>query len=144
MKKFIIFFPILFIVTLVFPNNLSWFSHAQKVNKEINLSIFSSSNYSTAAYDDAQATIEVTISKIKGDKKAVLSKQFYKAMQLKQFPSFSNAITKKMSINNTVGNSEVLMVTYTISYNSNGSIITFENNQVINKETAKDDINISI
>ena len=144
MKKFIIFFPILFIVTLVFPNNLSWFNHAQKVNKEINLSIFSSSNYSTAAYDDAQATIEVTISKIKGDKKAVLSKQFYKAMQLKQFPSFSNAITKKMSINNTIGNSEVLMVTYTIRYNSNGSIITFENNQVIDKETAKDDINISI
>ncbi len=144
MKKLIIFLPILFIVTLVFPNNLSLFSHTQKVNKEINLSIFSSSNYSAAAYDDARATIEITISKINGDKKVVLSKQSYQSMQLKQFPLVAKAISKKLNIDNVVGSNEILMVTYTISYDSNGSVITFENNEVINKKTASDHIDISI
>ena len=144
MKKLIIFLPILFIVTLVFPNNLSFFSHAEKVNKEISLSIFSGSNYGAAAYDDADATITVTISKINGDKKVVLDKQSYAAMQLKQFPSAAHAISKKMNISNMVGNSEILMVTYTVSYSSNGSTIIFENNQIVNKETAKENITISI
>ncbi len=144
MKKLIIFLPVLFIVTLVFPNNLSLFSRAQKVNKEINLSIFSGSNYNTAAYDDANATVEITVNKINGNKKTVLSRQSYKAVQLKQYPFADKAITKMFTVNSLMGNNEILMITYTISYNSNGSVITFENNQVLNKNTSKDDINISI
>ena len=144
MKKLIIFLPILFIVTLVFPNNLSWFHHSQKVNKEIKLSIFTQNNYSSAAYDDAQATVAVTVSKVMDNKKLIISRQSFTALQLKQFPSAINAITKQLSIDEVMKSNEMLMVTYTISYNSNGSILTFENNEIVNKETAKDTINIAI
>ena len=144
MKKLIIILPVLFIVTLVFPNNLSFFRNAQMVNKEINLSLFTKNNYSSAVYDDAQATVEVTISKIKGSKQVIIGKQVFTPLQLKQFPTVANAIKTKMTVRDVMNHNETLIVTYNVSYNSNGSVIKFENNEIMNKETGKDNISIKI
>ncbi len=111
MKKLLIFLPVMFVVTLVFPNNLSFFNHSQQVNKEINLSIFSNNNYSTAAYDDAQATVKVTVSKVSENKTVVIGKKTYNALQLKQFPSAADAISKKFMVSGNLSGNELLMVT---------------------------------
>ncbi len=144
MKKLIIILPVLFIVTLVFPNNLSLFRSAQNVNKEINLSIFTDNNYRLAAYDNQQATIEVTVSKVKNNQQVILSKQVFTPLQLKQFPTASNAINTKLNVNDVMSRNEILIVTYSVSYNSNGSVIVVENNEVMSKETGKDNISIKI
>lgn len=144
MKKLIIILPILFIVTLVFPNNLSLFTSTQKVAKEINLSIFTENNYRFAAYDGQQATIEVTISKIKNNQQVILRKEVFTPLQLKQFPTVANAINAKLNVNDVMNRNETLLVTYRVSYNSKGSVIVLENNEVVNKETGKDNISIKI
>lgn len=144
MKKLIIILPILFIVTLVFPNNLSLFSSKQKVSKEISLSIFTENNYNLPAYADQQATIEVTVSKVKNNQQVVLSKEVFTPLQLKQFPTAANAINTKLNVKDVMSRSETLMVTYSISYNSKGSVIVVENNEIINKETGKDNISVKI
>ena len=144
MKKLLIFLPVMFIVTLVFPNNLSFFNHTQKVHKEINFSISSQSNYSSAAYDDAQAIVEVMVSKVDENKTVVLDKKSFKAMQLKEFPAAANAINKMITVDEYLSGNEMLMVTYTITYNSNGSVIKFQNIEPVSKESAKDLISINI
>lgn len=144
MKKLLIFIPVMMIVTLVFPNNISFLSKAQQVNKEINFSLFSGSNYTSAAYNDAQATVEITVSKMNAEKAVVIGKKTYSALQLKQFPAAANAINKKLTVSGKLAGNEALVVTYTITYNSNGSIITFADSKIISKETTKDNVNISI
>ena len=144
MKKLLILIPVLLMVTLVFPNNLSFFNKAQQVNKEINLSLFSGSNYNSAAYDDALASVEITVSKVTANKAVVIGKKTYSALQLKQFPAAANAINQKLMISGKLAGNEALVVTYTITYNSNGSIITFADSKMISKETATDNVNISI
>jgi hypothetical protein len=144
MKKLLIFLPVMFFVTLVFPNNLSLFSDAQYVQKDINLAVFSNSNYNLPAYDDAKATIEVTISKVDASTTTILSKKTFTALQLKQYPAAASAINNKLSISGNIKNNEVLLVTYTITYDTNGSILKFQNSEVINKQTTNDDINIVI
>ena len=144
MKKLLILLPVLFLVTFVFPSNLSFFNHTQLIHKEINVSVFSESNYNSAAYNDAQAVVEVTVSKIDENKTVVLNKKTYKAMELKQFPSAANAINKKLMVTDNLSGNEALMVTYSITYNSNGSVIKFQNSKLVNKKTAKDNINIKI
>ena len=144
MKKLIIILPVLFIVTLVFPNNLSLFRSAQNVNKEINLSIFTENNYGSAVYDNEQATIEVTVSKVKDNKQVIIGKQLFTPLQLKQFPTAANAINTKMNVRDVMNRNETLLVTYSVSYNSNGSVIKFENNEILNKEMGKDNISIKI
>ncbi len=144
MKKLLLFLPILFVVTLVFPNNLSLFISAQPIQKEISISLFSGSNYSAAAYDDARAMVVVTISKQDAHHRVIIGKRTYRATALKQFPSAGNAFVDTFQLAGTVKNNEQLMVTYTITYNSNGSVITFENKDIIPKESATDTIIISI
>ena len=144
MKKLLIFLPILFLVTFVFSNNLSLFSHSKKVDKEIHLSIFSNSNYNASVYDNDQAIIEVTVSKMDKNKIVIINKQSYKALQLKQYPSAANAISKNVKVNATFNGDELLLITYTITYNSNGSILSFQNSEVVNKDTENDNINIKI
>ena len=136
--------PVLMIVTLVFPNNLSFSNKAQQINKEINLSLFSESNYNVPAYDDAQATVEITVSKTNENKVVMIGKKLYSALQLKQFPAAGNAINKKFLVSGKLNGNEALVITYTITYNSNGSLITFEDSKIVSRKTAKDNINIVI
>ena len=144
MKKLLIFLPVMFIVTLVFPNNISLFNHTQSVQKEIHFSIFSGSDYHSAAYNDAKASVEVTVSKVNGDKAIVIGKKSFSALELSKFPSSANAISDTLLISDTIESNEVLMVTYTITYNTNGSIIQFQNKEIINRETGKDNLNVTI
>lgn len=134
----------MFIVTLVFPNNISLFNHTQSVQKEIHFSIFSESNYQSAAYNDAKASVEVTVSKLSGDKAIVIGKKSFSALALSKLPSSANAISDKLLISDTIESSELLVVTYTITYNTNGSIIQFQNKEIINKETERDNLNVTI
>ena len=144
MKKLLIFLPVMFIVTLVFPNNISLFSQNQMVQKEISLAMSTNNNYSYAAYNDAEASVEVTVSKVSNQKVTVLNKMSFTALQLKKYPCAASAINNTVKIAGSLKSSDVLMVTYTITYNTNGSILRFQNNEFISKETAKDNININI
>ena len=96
------------------------------------------------AYDDAQATVEITVSKRNENKVVVIGKKLYSALQLKQFPAAGNAISKKLVVSCKLNGNDALVITYTITYNSNGSIITFEDSKMVSRETAKDNINIVI
>ena len=144
MKKLLIFLPVMFIVTLVFPNNISLFSRSQLVQKEINLAMFTNNNYNYAAYNDAKASVEVTVSKVSNNKVTVLNKKSFTALQLQQYPSAANAINNKVKIAGSLGSHDVLMVTYTVTYDAKGCILTFQNSELISKETANDNISITI
>lgn len=134
----------MFIVTLVFPNNISLFSNYQQVQKDISVSMFTSNDYSFAAYKDAKASVEIVISKVNNNKVTVLNKTSFSALQLKQYPSAAKAVTNTVKVNSNLKSSDMLMITYTIFYNSNGNILKHETNELISKESATDHININI
>ena len=134
----------MFIVTLVFPNNISIFSSYQQVQKDINISMFTNNDYNFAAYKDAKASVEVVISKVNGNRVTVLNKTSFSALQLKQYPTAAKAVIGKVKVNSSLKNSDILMVTYTIIYNTNGSILKHETSELIGKENETDHININI
>lgn len=144
MKKLLIFLPVMFIVTLVFPNNISLFSSYQQVQKEINVSTFTNNNYSAAAYGNAKASVEVIVSKVNDDKVMVLNRKTFNTLTLRQYPSATNAINNKVKIAGSLKGSDMLMVTYIITYNTDGSVLKLQNSELISKETLKDNININI
>lgn len=144
MKKLSIFLPIMFVVTLVFANTLFSGSKSNLVNKEIDLAIFTDNNYSSAAYDSSLAQVEVTVKKVIGNSYYTIASKKYDAMQLKQFADVRNAITDKMSIQNVQNNSEYLVVTYTITYNTKGSVLTSEKYEVIGEGEMNKKIDVVI
>ncbi len=145
MKKAIIFTSILLpaLVALLLVTPL--FRNAKKpVNKEINLAISSNNNYNSAAYDEATASVHVVITKVNGNQQTVVSDKIYSSMPLRQVPTNGNAINSKIIVPNVFDGKEKIVVSYTIIYDSRGSVIEFCNGQIAAEKSDHDHIDISI
>ncbi len=144
MKKIIIISTIFLAATITAFTPQSWFTKEKPVNKEINLSISSNNNYSSAAYDEAKASVHVVITKVSGSKQTVVLDKVYDAMQLKQIPTNGNAIYKNVTIPNVFNDKEKLIINYTICYDSRGSIIQLCNDKIASDKTNTEKIEINI
>ena len=144
MKKITIIFTLVVAATVAVFAATNWYQKEQPVNKEINLSISSNNNYSSAAYDEAKASVHVVITKVSGSKQTVVLDKVYDAMQLKQIPTTGNAINKNVTIPNVFNDKEKLIINYTICYDSRGSIIQLCNDKIASDKTNTEKIEINI
>src|SRR4051812_23349182 len=112
MKKLSIFLPIMFVVTLVFANQLFSGSTSNLVNKKIDLAIFTDNNYSYATYDSSLAQVEVTVERVSGNSSYTALSKTYDEKQLKQYATTKNAETELMNIQGVKDGKEVLVVIY--------------------------------
>jgi hypothetical protein len=138
MKKLSIFLPILFVVTLVFANKLFSGNTSNMVNKKIDLAIYTDNNYTSDAYDNSLAQVDVTVTRVSGNSSYTALTKTYDAKQLKQFATEKNAETDLVNIQSVKDDKEVLVITYNITYNTKGSKFTIEREEVIGRgETQK-------
>jgi hypothetical protein len=114
------------------------------VNKEIDLAIFTDNNYNYAAYDSSLAQVEVTVERINGNSSYTAFTKKYDAMQLKQFTTAKDAVTDKMNIQDVKDGKEVLVVTYSIAYNTKGSKLIIERREIIGKGEVEKKIDVVI
>ena len=103
------------------------FTTEKPANKEINFSIARDSSYDCNVYDMTSATIQVIVFKVKDHKQIVLWNKTYDTMQVKQYPTTSNALRQTVKVKNILDRKEQLFVTYIITYNTKGSVIKVEN-----------------
>ena len=85
MKKSIISISLIFLVTVaVFYNQITSVLRSEKpIYKEISLTIATGNNYSATAYDNALASVHVTVYKISGNKQTIVWDKTFDTMQLK-------------------------------------------------------------
>lgn len=112
------------------------------INAEIDLHIKSDNKYLSPAYDEATAQIHITVTKISGSKRVVVWEKDFKNMQLKSYSNNFN--TQTLMISDLAQSKEKLEVTYTVTYNSNGSVLRLANETVINASAKKGDLVIEI
>jgi hypothetical protein len=114
------------------------------VSKNISFEVYKANNYSSAIYNDASARLQVTVVKIRGAERRVVWQKNYDAMLLKQYPSMQNAIRQNVVINNVVDSKEHLEVVYTLTYDSNGSVMQLQDGKVISNGTQNGRLFINI
>ena len=144
MKKIIIITTIILAAAIAAFTPVKYFETEQPVSKEINLAISSNNNYSSAAYSDAKASVHVVVTKLEGSKQTVVSDKVYNDMQLSQVPTNGNAINSKIVISNVFNKKEKLVVTYTITYDSRGSIVQLCNGTITSDKSNSEKIEIHI
>jgi hypothetical protein len=144
MKKLSIFLPILFVVTLVFANKLFSGSTSNMVNKKIDLAIYTDNNYSSAAYNNSLAQVEVTVTRVNGNSSYTALTKTYDEKQLKQFATEKNAETDLVNIQDVKDDKELLIITYDVTYNTKGSKFTIEREEVIRKGEIQKRIDVII
>ncbi len=146
MKK-LVFIPLL-ITTIglsVFYKNITGFFLPEKpVNKELNLSIATAANYHSRAYENAQASVRVSIYKIRGKQKMLIWEKTFDTLQLKRYPDYRSPMVNSITIPNVVSNREKIIVVYTITYNTQGSILQMANGKVFPGKNNRDKLEILI
>lgn len=144
MKKTTTILSLFIIAMTMILGAAGFYKREQAVNKEINLSISSSNNYSPAAYRNDKASVHVVVTKMCGAKQTVVMDKVYDSMHLQDIPTNGNAINKRIVIPNVLNKREKLIVTYTISYESSGSILQYSNGKIASDKNNQEQIEINI
>ncbi len=144
MKKILIITTAILIATIVAFTPVKYFQTEKPVSKEINVAISSRGDYSSTAYSDAKASVHVVIVKLEGNKQTVVSDKVYNDMQLSQVPANGNSINSRFIVPNVFNKKEKLLITYTISYNSQGSIVQLYNGTYLSDKSNSEKIEIHI
>ncbi|HWB25375.1 MAG TPA: hypothetical protein VG738_07835 [Chitinophagaceae bacterium] len=120
------------------------FQAEKPVSKEISLSIARDANYTEKIYDKSKASLHVIIFKVKNKKQIVLWDKTYDTLQLKDYPTIANALHNNVTVSNIVDSKEKLYVTYIITYNTNGSVVTIEDGTSLLKGEKHGNVMINI
>ncbi len=103
------------------------------VSKSISIAVFADKNYSSAVYNDALAMLHITVTKVKGNKRTLVWDKTFDAKLLRDYPSFENALTQKIVVDNVSDNREKLEVVYTLTYTNKGSVLQMFNSTLFTK-----------
>ncbi len=114
------------------------------VSKNISFAVYTNSSYSSSVYNAASAKLQVTVVKVRGNKRSTVWQKEYDAKLLKDYPSLQNALAQKVTISNVVDSKDHLEVLYTITYNSNGSQIQLQDGAVVAKGAKNGNLFINI
>lgn len=144
LKKAITLIAIAVSVSIFCVQEKSLFTTEKPTIKNIIFEVYKSDDYLSAIYKDVSAKICITITKVSpGSRVAVWSKTF-DPLQLKQYPSFCDALSQKLAIDNVFDRREHLEIRYTISYYSNGSVLEMKSDVVVSKGTKEGTLTIVI
>ena len=114
------------------------------VNKSINVEVYKTASYISPVYANSTATLEVTVIRVKNNKRDIVWQHAFQPTELKNFPESDRPITQKISIPNVNDKKETLEVYYKVTYNSAGSILNSLNYTTIGKGQQSGKLNIQI
>jgi hypothetical protein len=114
------------------------------VNKDINVEVYKTASYVSPAYANTFATLEVTVVRVKGNKRDTAWQHTFEPTQLKDFPASDKPMVQKITIPNVNDGKEKLEIYYRLSYDSKGSILNFLNTTIIGKGQQTGKLHIQI
>ncbi|MEP7319918.1 MAG: hypothetical protein ABI921_14280 [Panacibacter sp.] len=146
MKKTLISSSLIVLMTLMVYGTQIWdyIKPNKTLNKEITLSIAPESNYTSAAYSNAKATVHVVVTKVRGNKETIVWDKVFDTIQLKNYPRLNQAYTEDVKIPGLIDNKEKLMVNYIITYDNNGSVLKLSSGENMTTGLAKEKMRIGI
>src|SRR4030095_452188 len=74
----------------------------QPVSKSISFAVNTDENYSSIVYNDAFAQLRITVTKIRGNQRAMVWDTIYNPQKLQDYSFLKNAMSKEIIINNVL------------------------------------------
>jgi len=102
------------------------------VEKNVSFALYKGSDYSADVYKNTVASVHIKIEKVSSKGRTTVWEKTFDAQTLKQYPSLQNAIAQTVKVPNVFDSKERLEVSYTLTYDSNGSELQMQNGTVVN------------
>ena len=116
----------------------------QPVNKDINVEVYKTSSYISPAYANTFATLEVTVVRVKGNKRDTAFQHTFQPKELKDYPASDKPMIQTITIPNVNDRKEKLEIFYKLTYDSKGSVLNFLNTTTIGEGQQTGKVNIKI
>jgi hypothetical protein len=97
------------------------------VSKNINVEVYKTTSYVAPVYENSTAQLEVTVVRVRNNKKDTVWQHSFKATELKDYPGSDKPMLQKITIPNVNDRKEKLEVYYKVTYDSKGSILNYWN-----------------
>lgn len=120
-----------------------WMYPEKTTSKSISLNVSAGSAYEAKEYKNSVARLQLTIIKVKGNETEVLWENEYPELELRKFP-LNQAFTQKIRITEVLDSKEQIIVHYTITYKTNESVLTVQNQKQISKGKSEEELEINI
>ena len=114
------------------------------VSKNINVEVYKTASYISPAYNNATAALQVTVVRVRGDKRDTAFQHTFQPKELKDYPASDRPIVQKITIPNVNDKKEKLEIYYKLTYDSQGSILNFLNTTTIGKGQQTGKLHIQI
>src|SRR4051812_14844122 len=119
-------------------------SAKKPVDKNVNVEIYKTASYVSPAYANTFATLQVTVVRVKGNKKDIAFQHTFQPKELKDYPGSDKPMVQKITIPNVNDRKEKLEIYYRLTYDSKGSVLNFLNTETIGKGKQTSKLNIKI
>jgi hypothetical protein len=114
------------------------------VTKTLEISMYAKAAYSGEVYKGSKAKVHLTVSKYRNKKFQVVYDTVLEAGDLSNLPSQKDAFIKAIQVNNFYEKRELLVATYTVSYESKGSILKYDKHILIPESKGKRELAVTI
>src|SRR4051812_7683386 len=143
MKKYLLWLPAIIIIGAAMSQPVKEAMTQRSVDKNISFAVYKGTAYASPVYNNTSAQLHVTIEKVKGINHTQVWSKTFDARLVKQYPSFEQAMLQTVTVSKVSCN-EHLEITYTITYNSNGSELQMQSGALVNGNEMSGKIDISI
>ena len=107
------------------------------------MAVFTSNDYTAKVYEGTTAGLSIKVKKEQKGKDVVVLEKSFPSMPLQFFPGAVNAFKDSIQIAG-IKNEETLQVSYTLTSNSNGSIMQMQGDEMITGLEKGTALNINI
>lgn len=139
MKKHLLWLSVVIVVAIAAMNKQvkEVIAPAKPVEQSVSFAVYKEGNYASAIYNNTSAKVHVVIEKVSSKERKTVWEKTFDAQTLKDYPSIQNAIAQTVEIPNVFNSKEHLEVSYTLTYNSNGTELQMQNGMVVNNINSK-------
>jgi hypothetical protein len=145
MKKHLLWLSVVAVVTVAAMSKQvkAVIAPAKPVEKSVSFALYKDNNYAADIYNSTSAKVHITIEKVNGRSRKTVWEKTFDAQMLKQYPSLQDAVAQTVNVPNVFDAKEHLEVSYTLTYNSQGSELQMQNGIVV-KGNGSDKVYIGI
>jgi len=135
----------LMVITASFHAQIIQWIHPQKaISKNIHLTLSSENNYGHQVYANSSAQLGITVIKLHGRKIDTLLVKEYPEFKLKNLSALSKKFNETISVLDVADNKEQIIVSYSITYKSQGSILKIKSVKWVDKRVTDDQVMIHV
>jgi hypothetical protein len=143
MKKYLLWLPAVLLIGAIIYRPVKEAITEKPVDKNISFAVYKSTPYTSDIYGNTSARLNIVIDKVKGGRRTQVWSKSFDAKLLKQYPSLEKAISQTVTVPNVL-DGEHLEISYTITYDSDGSQLQMHSGTVMTKNEMISQLDISI